>query len=288
MTTPLLVTPQDIAARLDDPSLILLDCTSAVVPSDLPPHYAVATGEAVFEQGHIPGAQFVDIERDLSRASPGLLFTLPSAAAFGAAMTRLGVGADSQVVLYSTAQAGWAARVWVMLRAFGFTRVALLDGGFAAWSAAGLPVMPGKADARPVPARPFDWTPQPGWFVDTAAVQARGKAALVNALGPDAFRGESNIVYGRPGRIPGSINIPTFTTLDPATGRYLPPEQLQTLFANAGISPDQPLIAYCGAGIAGSNIVFARILSGATAPAAVFDGSLLEWMSDPARPAEIG
>lgn len=288
MTTPLLVTPQDIAARLDDPSLILLDCTSAVVPSDQPPGFAVATGEAVFEQAHIPGAQFVDIERDLSRPVPGLLFTLPDATQFGMAMARLGVGADSEIVLYSTAQAGWAARVWVMLRAFGFTRVALLDGGFAGWQSAGLPVAAGKAAPRPAPGQPFGWALQPGWFVDVAAVQQRDTAALVNALGPDAFRGEANITYGRPGRIPGSVNIPTFTALDPATGRYLPADQLQALFAAAGIAPDQPLIAYCGAGIAGSNIVFARVLSGATAPAAVFDGSLLEWMADPARPAEVG
>lgn len=288
MDTSFLLTPQALAAMLDDPALVVLDCTSAVVPQDTAPGYAVATGEATFEQSHIAGAQFVDIERDLSRPLPGLLFTLPDAAAFGATMTRLGIGADSRVVLYSTAQAGWAARVWLMLRAFGFNNVSLLDGGFATWRAAGLPVESGPAKPRAAAVNPVAWALQPGFFVDVATVEARANAALVNALGPDAFRGEANIVYGRPGRIPGSINLPTASTIDPVTGRYHTPETLRQLFAAAGVAPDQPLIAYCGAGIAGSNIVFARALSGATAPAAVFDGSLLEWMSDPARSAEAG
>ncbi len=288
MDTPLLVTPQALAAMLDDPALVVLDCTSAVVPVDTAPGYAVVTGEATFEQSHIAGAQFVDIERDLSRAVPGLLFTLPDAAAFGTTMARLGIGTESRVVLYSTAQAGWAARVWLMLRAFGHDNVSLLDGGFSAWQAAGLPVETGPAKPRAAAVHPVAWALQPGFFVDVAAVETRGDTALVNALGPDAFRGESNIVYGRPGRIPGSISLPTAATIDPVTGRYHAPETLQQLFAAAGVAPDQPLIAYCGAGIAASNIVFARALSGATAPAAVFDGSLLEWMSDPARNAETG
>jgi len=288
MDASLLVTPQTLAAMINAPELIVLDCTSAVVPSDAAPGFALATGEQAFEQGHIPGAQFVDIERDLSRPAPGLLFTLPDAPAFGAAMSRLGIGANSRVVLYSAAQPGWAARVWLMMWAFGFRNASVLDGGLAAWQAAGLSLETGPGRPRSAPESPIEWRLEPGYFVDMAATNARGDAALVNALGSDAFRGESNIVYHRPGRIPGSVSLPTAWMVDPDSGCYHTPEKLQHLFASAGIAPDQPLIAYCGAGIAASNIVFTRILSGAAAPAAVFDGSLLEWMSDPARSAEIG
>lgn len=284
----LLVSPEELAAQLNDPALVILDCTSAVVPSSNAPGFAVASGRQAFLDGHIPGAQFIDLQEDISVLAKGLLFTLPPAELFAASLKRFGIGQGSRIVLYSTGQPGWAARVWLMLRGFGFDNAAILDGGFAGWKQAGLPVEQGEASPRPAPAQEFDWRLREGTFVSTPDVEATKSATLVNALDPAAFRGEAAISYGRPGRIPGSINIPTSTLVDKATGRYLKQDELEHLFGEAGLSEDSEIIAYCGAGVAASNVVFARILAGTNAPASVYDGSLLEWASDPDRPLVTG
>ncbi len=94
-------------------------------------------------------------------------------------------------------------------------------------------------------------------------VDRRGEAVLVNALGPDSFRGDASIAYGRPGHIPGSINVPTSSLVDPATGQYFDQKTIEEIFAKAGVKQDDAIIAYCGAGVAASNVVFARLLTGA-------------------------
>lgn len=283
-----LVSPTQLSASLSDPNLVVLDCTSAIAPADGPATFKLVTGEETFREGHIPAAQFVDIERDLSTPAEGLLFTFPPVELFARAMEQFGVGANSRVVVYSTAQPGWAARVWLMLRAFGFDNAAVLDGGLSAWKEAGLPVEQGDARPRAAAAKPFDWRLRSDLFVPLDKVESRGKAVLVNALGADSFRGESSIAYGRPGHIPGSVNIPTASLVDPVTGRYFDQAQIEEIFARGGVRPDDAIIAYCGAGVAASNVVFARLLTGARAPAAVFDGSLLEWSADPKRPLVVG
>ncbi|MEO9341218.1 sulfurtransferase [Mesorhizobium sp. SB112] len=284
----LLVSPEELAVQLSDPSLVILDCTSAVVPSSNKPGFAVASGRQAFLDGHIPGAQFIDLQEDISVPTEALLFTLPPVEFFAAAMKRFRIGHGSRVVLYSTGQPGWAARVWLMLRGFGFDNAAILDGGFSGWKQAGLPVEQGEASPCPVPAQEFDWRLREGIFVSTSDVEATKSASLVNALDQSAFRGEAAISYGRPGRIPGSINIPTSTLVDKATGRYLKQNELERLFDEAGLQEDSEIIAYCGAGVAASNVVFARILAGSDAPASVYDGSLLEWASNPDRPLVTG
>jgi len=284
----LLVSPQQLAAELKSPDTIVLDCTSTVVPAPGQTGFTVASGRQAFLNGHIPGAQFVDIERDISIPAEGLLFTLPPADLFGAAMTRLGIGAGSRVILYSTGQPGWAARVWLMLKAFGFDNAAVLNGGWQAWQKAGLAIAQGEPAVHPAPAEPFAWSLRSGVFVTTADVEHRGAAALVNALGPDAFRGEAAISYGRPGRIPGSVNVPTASLADPQTGLYRSQAELEAIFSGAGVRSKDPVIAYCGAGVAASNVVFARFLTGAEAPSAVYDGSLLEWTKDGKREMETG
>ncbi|GGF90497.1 sulfurtransferase [Rhizobium wenxiniae] len=284
-----LASVEEISTQLDDPNVVILDCTSTVIPTDGGGGFAVADGREAFEAGHIPGAQFVNLQRDLSTPSDHLLFTLPSAEQFGNALNRLGVGAESRVILYSTGQPGWAARVWLMLRAFGFENAAVLNGGWKAWTNAGLPVETGAAKPRSAASKPFGWTYRPGFFVASDEVVARAEGdALVNALGPDSFRGEAPIAYGRPGRIPGSVNVPTSSLVDPETGLYLSQQQIEKIFADAGVRPDAQLIAYCGAGVAASNVVFARTLSGADARSVVYDGSLLDWSSDPDRPLVTG
>ncbi|ADO43392.1 sulfurtransferase [Ketogulonicigenium vulgare] len=280
-----LISTADLQAALADPDLVILDATTTLVPNAART-FDIVTGQADFEAAHIPGAQFVDLERDLSRPAPGLLFTLAEVADFAAAATRLGIGAASRVVVYSSAQPGWAVRLWLTLRAYGFSQVKVLDGGLMAWRAEDRPVDTGPARPRPLPVQPFAWRDdRAAFFTDTARVEqavTSGDAILVNALGRDYFAGTAAITYGRKGNIPGSRNLPT-SALVGADGRFLSADDLAQLYAAEGIAADQATITYCGAGVAASNVAFGRLLLGLD-DTRVYDGSLMEWAQDPARP----
>src|SRR5260370_13201969 len=145
-----LVETDRLAAQLGDPKLIVLDCTMHLIP-DPEIAYTVKPGREDFEKGHIPGAQFVDLQEDLSAKHPKLRFMLPNAEEFAAAMGRFSVGEGSRVVLYSTTTPQWASRIWWMLRNYGFDNAAVLNGGFAKWAREGRPGETGPAPARPAP-----------------------------------------------------------------------------------------------------------------------------------------
>lgn len=273
-----LIEPADLQRRLGEANLVILDTTTTLVPAG-DGGFDLVTGRAAFEAGHIPGAHYVELEADLSQPAEGLLFTLPTRDQFAAAAKRLGIGRDSFVVLYSTAQPGWAARVWLMLKAFGFHNAALLNGGYVGWVQSGGPTAKGVAQPVRAVAEPFAWVDDTArYFVGTGTVEGTDDR-LVNALSPDMFDGLGPIAYGRPGHIPGSVNIPTSSMIDPA-GRYLEPEALVARFTDNGIGAEDAAIAYCGAGVAASNIVFSSHLAG-HGSVRVYDGSMLEWSRDP-------
>jgi len=143
-----LVETEALEQRLDDPGLRILDCTTHLVP-DPKITYQVVPGRADFEKGHIPGAQFVDLQADLSDHDNHLNFTAPSAEDFARAIERFGIGDQSRVVVYGTGSVWWATRVWWMLRVFGFDNAAVLNGGWQKWSREGRPVETGPANVRP-------------------------------------------------------------------------------------------------------------------------------------------
>ena len=138
-----------LASHLGDPDLIVLDCTTHLIP-DPKITYTLKSGHEDFEKGHVPGAQFVDLQADLSAPHPRLRFMLPSAPDFAAAIGRFGVGEGSRVILYSTTNPQWASRIWWMLRNYGFDNAAVLNGGFQKWAREGRPIETGAA--RPLPA----------------------------------------------------------------------------------------------------------------------------------------
>jgi len=285
-----LVSTEWLAARLDEPDIRILDCTVYLHP--LPGgDMRAESGRADYEKGHIPGAAFADLIADLSDPESRLRFTLPSPERFAAAMGRLGVGDDSRVVLYAAgapgSSQGWAPRLWWMLRAFGFDRAAVLDGGWRKWLAEGRPVS--TEPARHPPAR-FTARPRPGLFVDKTAVRAAMDAAdtrLVNALTPEQHAGSGGPHYGRPGRIPGSANVPARDLFDSATGAYRPLPELESLFRAAGALDRPKVITYCGGGIAASADALVLTMLGA-GDVAVYDASLQEWARDPAMPMATG
>jgi thiosulfate/3-mercaptopyruvate sulfurtransferase len=282
-----LVSTEWLAAHLEDPGVVVLDSTMHLIPD---PHvtYTVRSGRADFEKGHIPGAQFVDIQADVSdNARLPLRFMAPQPGAMAEAMRRFGVNGGSRVVCYSTANLWWATRLWWLLRMIGFDNAAVLDGGFQAWTAEGRPVAEGPATPRP-----------PG---NVEVVQARdlmvGKEAVraaigdagtctINALLPQQHAGAGGNSYGRPGHIAGSVNLPAAHLLDPATHRLLPAEALRARFAALG-AMDRRVIAYCGGGIAATADAWALVMLGHE-DVAVYDASLSEWAKDEALPMAVG
>ena len=278
-----------LEAALGDAELRIVDCTTWLRPAepgdDAP--YRVEPGRSDYDAGHIPGAVFLDIQAEISDPGTRLRFMAPSAERFADAMGRLGIGNDARVVLYSAGSIMWATRVWWMLRAFGFDGAAVLDGGFEKWKAEGRPVTT-VAGAYP-PAR-FEARPRPGFFVDRHHVLDRiddDGAATVNALGPEFHLGEGPSRYGRPGRIPGSVNVPAAGLLDPDTRAFVPLGEARRAFEEAGVTPGRHVVAYCGGGISATVDLFLLHQLGYP-DLTLYDGSMGEWARDPELPIETG
>ena len=256
-----LIDTETLGRQLGDPNLRVFDCTTNLIP-DPKTTYQAVPARADFEKGHIPGAQFIDLQADLSDSSQRLRFMLPSAEAFAAAMSRFGVSDGTRVVLYSTANPWWATRVWWLLRVFGFDNAAVLNGGWQKWSREGRPVETGPAKPRP-----------PGHFVvrelrplmvgkdEVLRAIGDGGVCTLNALAPEQHAGSGGNSYGRPGRIKGSVNLPAAHLLDPATNEFLPPAELRRRF-EAVDAFDKQVITYCGGGIAASADALALVMLG--------------------------
>lgn len=277
-----------LEANLGDKSLRIFDCTTHLLDSekgsDAP--YVVKSGRADYDQGHIPGADFLDLQGELSVADSPYRFTVPSAAYFSKAMSAHGVSDETRVILYSTANAQWATRIWWMLRAFGFDNAAVLNGGWQKWKAEGKAVS--TEPALPSPAS-FTARPRSGLFVgkdEVAAAIGENAVCTINALSPELHRGE-NARYGRPGRIPESTNIPAASLLNSADNTFLDAATVADRFSAIGASPDKRVITYCGGGIAATLDAFLLHQLGYE-EIAVYDNSMSEWAKDGALPIETG
>jgi len=282
----LLVDTEWLAGHLDDPGVRVLECTVYLHPADVPGGYRVESGRARWAEGHIPGAGFANLQEDLSDRASRLRFMMPPAGQFAEAMGRYGVGPGVRVVLYDRSVNMWAARVWWMLRAFGFDDAAVLDGGWKKWTREGRPV---ATDDGHRPARTFDARPRPQLIADKAGVLAAlgdERACVLNALTEEQHKG-GGVTYGRPGRIAGSSNVPARDLVDPETHAYLPADVLGKKFADAGALDAKRVITYCGGGIAASSDAFALALLGRD-DVAVYDASLSEWAADPSLPMATG
>lgn len=248
--------------------------------------FELRSGRSLWEQGHLPTAAHVDIPGDLSDPDAAVPLMLAPAEAFAAAMQRAGVGEGTRAVIYDGEKHMWSARLWWMLRAYGFDDAAVLDGGFDAWTAEGRTVT--TEGAAPAAAE-FVARPRAGVFVGKERVLAAiddGAAALVDALPAESYRGERPL-YARPGHIAGACNVPMGSLVDPGTGRYLQPDRLREAFRPVLDARPGQVITYCGGGVAASSDAFALTMLGVE-DVAVYDGSLLEWTADPALPMTTG
>jgi len=275
-----------LAAHLADPDLRVFDCTTYLDPDPVKV-FVVRSGRPEWEKGHIPGAGYLDLQGELSDAASPFRFTMPPAEQFAAAMSRHGVGEDTRVVLYSAGSVMWAARIWWMLRAFGFDNAAVLNGGLDKWKAEGRPLS--TEPPRPAPAR-FVARPRPEMIATKSQVAAAigdPRVRIVNALTARQHTGEGGVHYGRPGRIAGSVNVPAHRLVDSESKVFLPAGELAAMFAETEAAQAEKVITYCGGGIAASADAFVLTLLGHD-KVALYDGSLSEWVKDPAAPMETG
>ncbi len=276
--------------HLDDPGVRIFDCTVMAAMNSDPDTAKTApflfeSGRARYDEGHIPGAGHIDLLGDFSDKSSKLPFMVPPARQFADAVAKSGIDDGDRVILYSTAEPIWPARVWWMLRAFGFTNAAILSGGWGKWTAEKRPVS--EARCTYAPGR-FTARPRRGAFVgkrDVLAAIGDKSVCTINALPAPVFAGTGGPVFGRKGRIAGSVSVPFSSIHDPDTGAYLPADQLRAKFEAVHADDAERIIVYCGSGIAASNDAFALVTLGYE-NVTVYDASLTEWGNDPSLPME--
>lgn len=249
-----------------------------------------AWGENAYREAHLPGARYAHLDRDLAApitATSGR-HPLPSREDFARRVGAWGVGPQTQVVVYDQGNGMYAARLWWMLRWIGHRDVALLDGGLAAWNAAGLPLesqLPPPAAAREHPlGAPL------GGTIDVAAVQrdlASGAILLVDGRGADRFAGQNETIDPVAGHVPGALNHPFARNLD-ERGRFLSPQLLRERWqATLQGRPPGEVVAMCGSGVSACHNLLALAHAGIVGTR-LYAGSWSEWIRDPARPVANG
>ena len=252
-----------------------------VVIADVRWYLSGPSGRDAYAQGHIPGAIFVDLDRDLAGITTPAegRHPLPRAEVFAAAMGDLGIGDGTAVVAYDDAGGIYAARLVWMLRAIEHD-AAVLDGGLAAWDG---PLEPGTG-VRPAPAS-FTATPWPPGAIATIAQAADRGTVVIDARAPERYRGDAEPVDPRAGHIPGAVSVPCAGHLE--GGRLLPTMALRTQFAAAGVDGADGTIAYCGSGVNACHTLLVMEHAG-LGRGRLFPGSWSAWSNRPGLPIATG
>lgn len=278
-----LIAPQQLAERLGEPKLVILDCRFALEDPDY--------GQRSYAEGHIAGAHFADLERDLSApVVKGVTgrHPLPQPERLIERLQQWGIDNDSDVVLYDDGPGAFAARAWWLLAWLGKrSGVYLLDGGLKAWHAAGLPLSLDLADKRE---GTFSGEPDSALLVSAEQLRERlGDPALtlLDARALPRFRGEVEPIDPVAGHIPGA-QCAAFTDNLGADGRFLPADQLKARFAKLiGARKPESLVAYCGSGVTACHNLFALSLAGYSL-APLYAGSWSEWINNPQHQIATG
>lgn len=283
MSVAQLISPQALNERQSQPGLVILDCRFALEDPDY--------GLRSYAEGHIEGAQFADLERDLSGpVTKGVTgrHPLPDPDELIERLRGWGINNDSDVVLYDDGPGAFAARAWWLLAWLGKRDgVFVLDGGLKAWHAAGFPL---NLDSVKLPRGHFDGAPDNQLLIKAQALQKRlndPALTLIDARALPRFRGEVEPIDPVAGHIPGAQCAAFGENLD-SSGRFLPVEQLKQRFAEklGDRSPDE-LVAYCGSGVTACHNLFALALAGYPL-GKLYAGSWSEWINDPQRGVATG
>jgi len=275
-----LISCETLATHLNDDNWVVFDCRHDLARPD--------AGEAAYRAGHIPGARFMHLDRDLAAPLTGTngRHPLPEAAIFAAKLRAGGVCKNTQVAAYDDVDGRYAARLWWMLRWLGHQAVAVLDGGWKQWLAEGH-----AGNSETPAAGAGDFAPRPGaGSVDVQYVLAHLRnqhMQIVDARAEDRYRGENETLDPVAGHIPGALNRPFLHNLK-ADGRFKPAGQLQTEFqALLGNIPAARVVHQCGSGVTACHNLLAMEVAGLTG-SRLYPGSWSEWCADPARPVATG
>jgi thiosulfate/3-mercaptopyruvate sulfurtransferase len=281
----LLLDTEELARRLGEPRLRVVDIRGSIKPPTAPRPWYGAKREA-YLASHVPGAVFVDWTEDIVEPAAPVHMTLAGPQRFKRLIEALGIGDDTAVVVYDDS-GGLAPRLWWALNYYGHGGVRVLDGGWTKWTAEGRPVTAELPDPRPAVFTPRI---QPGWRADVGAVRAaiRGSGAtLVDCRSPEEWRGELGRGERAKGRIPGAVNVPSARALEGEHRTWRQADELRALYGQAGVATDREVITYCNAGVSAAVGLFALKLAGYSA-VTNFSGSWYEWESDPDNPVETG
>jgi thiosulfate/3-mercaptopyruvate sulfurtransferase len=256
-----LVDVTTLAARLGNPDLVVVDCRFDLTDTD--------AGGWAYRDAHIPGAVHAHLDEDLSAASGPGRHPLPSPADFGATLGSLGISHDSAVVAYDASGGAFAARMWWMLRALGHRTVAVLDGGWQAWTRSRHPTESGLVD------RPEATYVTPGEWSDTIDRERLGTRlgaiTLIDARSRERYRGEIEPLDPVAGHIPTAVNLPYAEALD-ADGGFLEPGALASLLEAGGAGA----VVYCGSGVTACHSILAMEVAG-LGRATLYPGSWSDW-----------
>ena len=271
-----LVSADTLAAHLDDPHWLIVDCRFDLAKT--------TAGEAAYHAGHIPGAVYAHLDRDLSSPitpSSGR-HPLPDAERLAATLSAWGISAQTQVVAYDADNGMYASRLWWLLRWVGHRAVAVLDGGLKAWSAAGLPLdtaIPARSPTR------FAARPNRDMWLDAQQVQERVQQTgwrLLDVRAPERYAGKVEPLDTVAGHVPGARNHPFATNLT-SDARFGAPEELRRRYeqSQAGVADDHTMVM-CGSGVTACHALLALEVAGKPG-ARLYAGSWSEWIRDPAR-----
>ena len=280
----LLVETDWLESNLENPNIRIFDCTVW-----LNPHpkkiYTIVSGKKDYDEGHIPNSDFLDMD-DISLKNTPYPFMMPDIKTFDKVMSLKGVGPDTHVILYSRANIQWATRVWWMLKSMGFNNASILNGGYDRW----------KNQNKNISTTPITYQenkfisiPQNGLFCTKEEVLnslTNNNISIINALRSTLHDGSEKVDYGRLGHIKNSINIPSLEMVDPDTNLYKSLEDLKIIFNNYNVLSKEKVIAYCGGGIAATNIAFVLTALGFN-NITVYDASLSEWAKNNNLPMSV-
>jgi thiosulfate/3-mercaptopyruvate sulfurtransferase len=280
----LLVETDWLESNLENPNIRIFDCTVW-----LNPHpkkiYTIVSGKKDYDEGHIPNSDFLNLE-DISLKNTPYPFMMPDIKTFDKVMSLKGVGPDTHVILYSRANIQWATRVWWMLKSMGFNNASILNGGFDRWNNQNKNI-----STTPITYQEnkFISIPQNGLFCTKEEVLnslTNNNISIINALRSTLHDGSEKVDYGRLGHIKNSINIPSLEMVDPDTNLYKSLEDLKIIFNNYNVLSKEKVIAYCGGGIAATNIAFVLTALGFN-NITVYDASLSEWAKNNNLPMSV-
>lgn len=274
-----------LLAHLDEPRLRIFDCSVEMWPQPVGKSILVS-GYDDWARAHIPGARYLSMPDELSAPSRNIPYGLPSAGWIEGVLRSHGVNDGDIILLYGSGYLGPVVRSWWVLTASGAQDVRILDGGFEGWRDASLPLT--DVTTMPIVGNFLARTRQ-HLVVDADEVAGAiddNDVVLLNALADEQFKGTAGAHYGRPGRIPGSVNVPFRNLLKPGTSWFKSEAEIRAIMDAAGVLAKRQIISYCGGGVAASGTTFALHLIGRD-DASLYDGSLTEWSADPGRPMVV-